>query len=126
MTSLSFNDETRSAAKLTAQRVILPSLSFNDETRTAAKLTAQRVVLPSTEDGQRVVPRQSIETYNPINITPPTIGQSNEGVNAPLNTSEPSTDAVDEDFFRKDNPLAYVTIGSGIVVVGILTYFAFQ
>jgi hypothetical protein len=110
----------------------MPSLSFDNVTRLAAQRVIPRQSTETDTQSTRVIPRQSTENVtHPINITPDTIGQSNEGANLSSNpsapTSEPSaTPTEDETFFRSDNPVAYVAIGAGVVGVGTLAYFASQ
>ena len=74
-----------------------------------------------------------------LNPSPDIIGKSNEGPDLTPRPEAPSyvpktvtadTNSVnimdDEEFFRSDNPLAYVVIGGGILTLGGLVYFASQ
>jgi hypothetical protein len=100
------------------------------EREVAMQAQSSALALADRIKAQLAAEEKDDEPTVPINDTPDTIGQSEQGADLSFNISnEPSTSptvATDEEFFRKDNPFAYATIGFGVVGLGTLAYFTSQ
>jgi hypothetical protein len=101
------------------------------EREVAMQAQSSALALADRIKAQLAAKEKDDEPNVPINDTPDTIGQSEQGADLSFNpsVSEPSTSptvATDEEFFRKDNPVAYATIGFGVVGFGTLAYFISQ
>jgi hypothetical protein len=96
----------------------------------AIQAQSSALALADRIKAQLAAKEKANEPTVPINDTPDTIGKSEQGADLSFNISnEPSTSptvATDEEFFRKDNPVAYATIDFGVVGLGTLAYFVSQ